>query len=164
MSGSRRVARRIATAAVGTGLVAGSVLALTSPAQAYSPNPDVNTIRLSTNSSHQLDDPVDGTYFKKDTGGTAVKIELRHQGKYVGKIEFHPYGELLYIYDTRADGDSFYVKVQSPHAEMLRLNPMMGSNGLLVKNLSYGEGDPVYLTVYDSTYDRDQIAVATGIA
>jgi len=59
----------------------------------------------------QLDDSVDGTFFEKDVGGIAVKLELHDDNGMVAKVEFHPLGEKLWVYDTRNDSDTVYVQV-----------------------------------------------------
>ena len=56
----------------------------------------------------RLNDSVDGTFFKKDAGGTALKVQLHDGSGMVAKVEFHPYGEKLWVYDTRNDGDTVY--------------------------------------------------------
>jgi hypothetical protein len=60
-----------------------------------------------------IDDDADGTFFHIDPGGWATKVEYRLGGQLVAKVEFHPYGESLWIYDTRNDGDTIYVTVQT---------------------------------------------------
>jgi hypothetical protein len=57
----------------------------------------------------ELDDSWDGTFFEKDAGGEAIKVELRDGNDLVAKVEWHPYGEYLWAYDTRGDGDTVYV-------------------------------------------------------
>lgn len=59
-----------------------------------------------------LNDSVDDTFFEKDAGGVAVKFELRDGAGLVSKVEFHPYGEKLWVYDTRNDGDTVYAQTQ----------------------------------------------------
>jgi hypothetical protein len=59
-----------------------------------------------------LGDPVDGTFFAEDAGGEAVKIELWQGGGLVSKVEFHPDGEKVWVYDTRNDGDTVYAQTQ----------------------------------------------------
>lgn len=41
----------------------------------------------------QLDDSVDGTFFEKDVGGIAVKLELHDDNGLAAKVEFHSLGE-----------------------------------------------------------------------
>jgi hypothetical protein len=56
----------------------------------------------------RLNDSADNTFFKKDAGGRALKIELYLGNTMVGKVEFHPFGEKLWVYDTRNDNDTLY--------------------------------------------------------
>src|SRR5262245_14610410 len=58
-----------------------------------------------------LADSADGTVFKKDSGGIALKIELyTSANSMVAKMEFHPNGEKLWVYDTKNDGDGISVE------------------------------------------------------
>ncbi|MEU2509574.1 hypothetical protein ABZ621_33380 [Streptomyces sp. NPDC007863] len=95
--------------AAGAGL---ALIASTGTAQAYSPDPEVyNLLQYTDNCPCTHHDDVDGTYFQKDVGGAGLRSLVYHDGKLVGKVEFHPYGEKLWIYDTANDGDTFYVDV-----------------------------------------------------
>ncbi|THV41339.1 hypothetical protein [Glycomyces buryatensis] len=51
-----------------------------------------------------ISDSWDGTVFQKDSGGVGVKIAAYKNGVLAAKVEFHPYDEHLYVYDTLADG------------------------------------------------------------
>ncbi|MFB6550429.1 hypothetical protein [Streptomyces sp. NPDC056405] len=61
-------------------------------------------------------------------------MELNDAGWFIGKVEFHPDDEKLWVYDTRNDGDTFYVAV------------------------GYSSG----ITVYDGAGRADHIAAARG--
>ena len=107
--------KRTAGLAAGAAMVTAAVLGAALPAQAYSPNPTYSSTGQDTDdcpcSGGNLTDPFDGTYFKYDAGGYARKVELYKDGWFIGKVEFHPSGEKLWIYDTKNDGDAFYVRV-----------------------------------------------------
>lgn len=108
--------KRTAGLAAGTAaMVAAAVLGTALPAQAYDPDPTYTSIGRDTDScpcsGGNLTDPFDGTYFKYDAGGYARKVELYKGDWFIGKVEFHPSGEKLWIYDTKNDGDTFYVRM-----------------------------------------------------
>lgn len=55
----------------------------------------------------RISDSWDGTVFRNDAGGKALKLTIRlgsKNGPPAGKIEFHPYSEILHVYDTLKDG------------------------------------------------------------
>ncbi|MGY0067033.1 hypothetical protein ACWZEH_09400 [Streptomyces sp. QTS137] len=112
-----RIRNRAAALTSGTTLAAGVLLATvaTAPAQAYSPNPTTYvTTRATDNCPCTHGDLIDGTYFQKDVGGKGVKIlaTVGQPSNIVGKVEFHPLGEKLWIYDTKNDGDALYAVVE----------------------------------------------------
>jgi hypothetical protein len=72
-----------------------------------------------------LDDPFDDTFFLKDAGGVAIKVEVYSGGVMVAKTEFHPLGEELWIYDTRNDGDTVYAMGHTGD----RTSPVLGTSG-----------------------------------
>ncbi|MFF9340201.1 MULTISPECIES: hypothetical protein [unclassified Streptomyces] len=87
-----------------------TMLFSTGTAQAYAGDPEVyNLAQNTTNCPCTHYDNVDGTYFLNDAGGIGLRSLIYHGGKLVGKVEFHPYGEKLWVYDTANDGDSFHV-------------------------------------------------------
>ncbi|MER8041417.1 hypothetical protein [Streptomyces sp. NPDC094032] len=109
------------------GVITGALLTTAAPAQAYG-TLDVRNARVDTGNCARLSgtltvtpatygcylyDSVDDTYFVKDAGGEAAKIELRNGGTLVSKVEFHPYDRNLWIYDTSNDGDTVYVRLYS---------------------------------------------------
>lgn len=163
-----RVRRLIAGLAAGAGLVAGALLGPATMAQAYSPNPSTDSYSYRTvdcpcseDDFDALDDPFGGTTFSADDGGTAVKVELYDDTDwFVGKVEFHPRGEHLRIYDTRNDDDTFYVSVTVFHdgvAEYLGTYRPPGSSSVVdMRDLvvPLAEGDTVSFSLYDDA-DRD---------
>lgn len=147
------------------------------PASAYSPNP--TTVVATRNTSDcpcSIADTADGTFFEHDPGGKAVKISLFDNGEMVAKVEFHPNGEYLWIYDTEGDGDSIYVTLTAEYSTLglpdtrfpssgAYKSPSAGSNyGFRVENLSIEEGIPVTIRVYDGSGPSDHIVTASGTA
>ncbi|GGX24430.1 hypothetical protein GCM10010297_51800 [Streptomyces malachitofuscus] len=55
---------------------------------------------------------LDGTYFMPDAGGKAFKLLMYKGSKTVAQVEFHPAGEVLWVYDGVNDGDTVYVRLK----------------------------------------------------
>lgn len=99
------------------GAVSAAIAATTvaaTPASAYDPDPRV----IQDDATHtqycpcRFSDDLDGTYFKKDVGGVGRKVVFGHSSQYpLAKVEFHPYDEILLMYDVANDGDGLYYKV-----------------------------------------------------
>lgn len=172
---STTITRKLAGLAAGTALVGGSMFGAATPAQAYSPNPDFEVHTKKTGNCPDakgchIDDEIDGTNFKKDEGGKGVKIDLTSDGEYLGKVEFHPRGENLYVYDNARDNDTVYVTVvhydNDGHPRFK--GPFKGAAKMddVHTNLSYDEGEKVEIKVWDSKkdYGTDLIAEATAVA
>jgi hypothetical protein len=110
-----------------------------------------------------LSDSADGTYFRRDVGGVGMKVELHDRNGMVAKQEFHPYGEVLWVYDTRNDDDTVYTWLHStiwhgPYAPT-------GTSAVIDKqtiNLSLAENSPVILQVYDDQAATDFIFSLSG--
>ena len=68
-----------------------------------------NAVKADDGKGCYLGDSADGTEFRWDSGGKAAKLEVFKGSKMVGKVEFHPYSEHLWVYDTAADNDTIYV-------------------------------------------------------
>ncbi|MFJ6464151.1 hypothetical protein ACIQM0_24500 [Streptomyces sp. NPDC091387] len=164
--------QRIAGLFTGMALLAGALAATAAPAQAYSPNPTVKTYYRDTGkcpcSGGTLGDPFDGTYFQRDPGGYAVKMELSAGDWFIGKVEFHPNDEKLYVYDTRNDGDTFYVHVQYSYkgsTHNLGTHSAPGTSAVVDRGIwdfDIPEGAYVDITVYDGAGMTDYIGGATG--
>jgi hypothetical protein len=106
----------------------------------------------------ELDDAVDGTFFEKDAGGIAVKVVLSDSNGMVAKVEFHPRGEKLWVYDTRNDGDGIYVQFSGPDGYYTY--GVTGTNDPIdynVYDLDYPEGADLYLEVTDDYAGDDDI-------
>lgn len=154
-------------------LLASTVITTGAPATAYSPDPDVWTHHRNTSdcpcSGGSLSDPYDGTYFNRDAGGRAVKLELISSSRFVGKVEFHPYDEQLWIYDTRNDSDTFHVYIQvayDGHETFYGTYHPPGTSGVVDKkvvDLSLREGSDVAITVYDTESHTDTITSTSAV-
>ncbi|MFC7815476.1 MULTISPECIES: hypothetical protein [unclassified Streptomyces] len=168
----RNTGRGIAGAVTGALLAAGTLFATAAPAQAYDPDPSVSTYYRDTDgcpcSGGSLTDPFDGTYFAHDAGALAVKMEVNDAGWFVGKVEFHPSGEKLWIYDTKNDGDTFYVAVGYSSGGSYHNVGTFSAPGtsdtvdLTVKDLSIPDGAYVDITLYDGSGRTDYIDAARG--
>ena len=163
---------RIVRLAAGAAFTAAALLATAAPGQAYSPNPEFHAYYYDTDtcpcSGGDLTDPFDDTYFAKDAGGLAVKMELISSGAFVGKVEFHPYDEKLWVYDTANDGDTYYVKVGyssgGTYHNVGTFSPP-GTTAVLdheVEDLDIPEGAYVDVSVYDDAGLTDLIGAARG--
>ncbi|MFD3497379.1 hypothetical protein [Streptomyces sp. NPDC058678] len=164
--------RRLPGLLAGTGLVVGALCATAAPAQAYSPNPGLAKYYYDTDncpcSGGNLTDPFDGTYFADDAGGLAVKMELNDDGWFVGKVEFHPYDEKLWVYDTRNDGDGFFVAVGYSSGGSYHDLGTFSAPGtsevvdVTVKDFDIPDGASVDISVYDESGRTDLIGAARG--
>jgi hypothetical protein len=101
------------------------------------------------------DDLWDYTRWSDDVGGKGVKIELWLSGNMIGKVEWHPYGEHLWVYDTRNDSDTFYVEITS--GCLIDGGPIgpynAPANDYVDIDLDLGEGCSLTLNLYDSKAD-----------
>jgi hypothetical protein len=108
-----------------------------------------------------LDDSADDTWFIKDPGGVAIKIELHDSSGMVAKIEFHPHGEHLWVYDTRNDGDAIYTRVfENGHPYSGTAYSAPGTSSVIDYrdfNLSMPEGNQIQLAVNDNASGTDTI-------
>ncbi|WCN05081.1 hypothetical protein [Streptomyces sp. M92] len=172
-----RIASRTAGLATGAVLTSALLSAATTPATAYDPDPSYTvSYRDTDNCPCTLTDPIDNTYFKWDPNGYATKVELRGTSTnpgsappYLGKVEFHPYDEKLWIYDTRNDGDTFYVRItyrtSVDKAVTLGSYSAGGTSATVdtkVYDLDIPEGEHLNIWVYDDANGNDQIITAIG--
>ncbi|WP_153456359.1 hypothetical protein [Streptomyces smaragdinus] len=156
----RELAAGIAAGAV---LAGGTVLGAAAPAQAYDPDPTVADYHPATTycpcSGGDLADPFDGTYFAYDAGNSmAYKTELYKGDWFVGKVEFHPLGEELWVYDTRNDGDTIYVELGyyagTVYHRLARISPN-GTDAVVDKKIWNGQDIPEDAQVEVKVYDDD---------
>ncbi|RFU84701.1 hypothetical protein DY218_21140 [Streptomyces triticagri] len=165
---SRRAPLLLAGAAVTTG----ALLAGAAPAQAYSPNPTPTShTRDTDNCPCSLSDPFDGTYFQHDAGGKALKVELRDGSWFIGKVEFHPQGEKLWVYDTKNDNDTIYVRLSYRYKGVTSglYGPYKapGTSKTVdhtVKDFDIPEGADVLVYFYDSRDRSDYIGSGHAVA
>ncbi|MFE9622389.1 hypothetical protein [Streptomyces sp. NPDC006527] len=166
------IIRRFTGLLAGAALGAGALVATAAPAQAYSPNPTFSSYYYDTDncpcSGGNLTDPFDDTYFANDAGGYAVKMEMVASGAFVGKVEFHPNDEKLWVYDTANDGDTYYVKVGyssgGTYHNLGTFTPP-GTSAVLdysVQDFDLPEGASVDISVYDDAGLTDLIGSARG--
>lgn len=111
----------------------------------------------------RLDDSADGTFFTKDPNSVAIKIELHDGSGMVAKEEFHPYGEKLWVYDTRNDSDEVHTWLWS-NQWYGPYSPDGTSNALDYKviDLNLTDGQPVELHIYDDSLATDFITSVGG--
>ncbi|MEU0344117.1 hypothetical protein ABZ092_35525 [Streptomyces bobili] len=166
------VITRFAGLLAGAALGAEALVATASPAQAYSPNPTFSSYYYDTDncpcSGGNLADPVDGTYFLNDAGGYAVKMELVRSGAFVGKVEFHPNDEKLWVYDASNVGDTFCVRVgysSGGTSHHLGTFAAPGTSAVMdcsIQDFDLPEGATVDISVYDEAGLTDLIGAARG--
>ncbi|WP_416902711.1 hypothetical protein [Micromonospora echinospora] len=108
-----------------------------------------------------LDDPIDNTFFEKDAGGQAVKIQMYYGGDLIAKVEFHPQGEKLWVYDTKNDGDGVYTTVGG--GIYYAPNGTDSPVDYRVIDLSRSEGDAVYVHVDDDPWEDSSNHITTII-
>ena len=98
-----------------------------------------------------LGDEYDGTYFRHDSGGYAAKDRIYSHGDLVGKMEFHPYGEKFWIYDTKANNDAIWYKIDWKGGDWVGKVPS-GRHSLMV-DVDIPEGRDVTIEAYDDIAD-----------
>lgn len=127
-----------------------------------------------TSTGCKIYDSADNTFFKKDAGGEAMKIVVYRAGKMVAKVEFHPYGEYLWVYDTANDGDTIYVTINAAsypgrpyfHEKSGPYRAPGTSKVVEYKkiDLDYPEGVEVGVRIYDDSGTKDRLTgYFTGI-
>lgn len=109
-------------------------------------------------------DEVDGTWWTPDRGGNGIKIVLRdyrsNNNQMLGKVEWHPHGEHLWLYDTKNDGDTFYVCVSFTNDWAgACLRPPGTSAAIDYRDFNFDrpEGLGVTIKVYDDQNQTDLI-------
>jgi hypothetical protein len=111
-------------------------------------------------------DSADDTFFRRDDGGRALKMELWVGGRMVSKVEFHPYGEVLWVYDTASDGDTVFVnacRVSGRACVSIADEVKAVNNPPEVRNLDVAEDTQVNIDVYDDR-NSDLIRSQSGRA
>jgi hypothetical protein len=168
-----RIRNRMVGAATGVALTAGVLLAATAvPAQAYSPNPSYVVDAYSTSFCPcSNSDNFGGTIFAEQAGGIAVKFQLwdYDTGSYIGKTEFHPYGDKIKVFDTKNDGDSIYTSVEWWDSGVLHSRTYLppGTSAVVdstSESLDIPEGTRVDIYLWDNAGNNDLIAHDWGVA
>ncbi|WP_371580081.1 hypothetical protein [Streptomyces sp. NBC_01314] len=172
-----KLRRRTAGLLAATAVAAGSLLATSAPAQAYDPDPSGRYAQVDTGNCNRLngdlpveewdsgcflDDSHDNTFFVKDPGGIGAKAELRHGGDLIGKAEFHPDDELLYLYDTKADGDGIYARLWVEGLGLSRVYSATGASDPINRDIA--DGADVRVIIYDDADATDVIYSVGGRA
>jgi hypothetical protein len=182
-----RVTRRstIVTAEMATlGVVVGGLLVSIAPAQAYGnvtiryAHVDTGTCAhdgdlavTATSTGCRMDDPIDGTFFQRDSGATALKAQIYDDGRLVAKVEFHPYDEVLWVYDTMNDSDTVFVRLcirigencvspRGPYSAPSTDNRVDRA----VVDLSMSEGDRVRFELHDDAGRTDHLFTTFAVA
>ncbi|ESU49589.1 hypothetical protein K7395_11040 [Streptomyces filamentosus] len=162
--------RTIASLAAMASAAATVITMTATPANAYSGLTLLDRVSAVTDYCPcRFNDNIDGTYFEKDAGGAGFKVihgnASRHE---VAKVEFHPYGEILYVYDVKNDGDTLYYKVsyEGDGGKWGLYAAPSTSNVIDVRkvNLDIPEGRKVTVTVYDDKAMKKKVMEATGRA
>ncbi|MGW1292452.1 hypothetical protein [Streptomyces sp. NPDC002533] len=162
--------RTIASLAA-TASAAATVVAMTAtPAAAYDKVTIVNRDSAVTDYCPcRFSDRIDGTYFQKDVGGVGAKAVYGNASGYeIAKVEFHPYDEIVYMYDVSNDGDGLYYKVsyEGDGGKWGLYTPPGTSNAWDIKkvNLDIPEGRVVTITVYDDKAMKKKVGEISGRA
>lgn len=104
----------------------------------------------------------DGTYFVQQPNGEAAKYELHTtDGTLLAKVEFHPYDEELWVYDTENDGDTIYVTFSDGEDIQQLVSPPGTSRGIDTEIVDFDipEGRDVTVRVFDDPNLTDQLGV-----
>jgi hypothetical protein len=116
-------------------------------------------------------DEVDGTWWRPDEGGRGLRYAIWYYPKnggdaeFVGKVEWHPYGEHLWVYDTKNDGDTLYIRLRVPSANYDRTFHAPGTaNRVDIGHfdLDFAESLGVTVSVYDGPNHTDLMRVTPG--
>lgn len=114
-----------------------------------------------------IDDDVDGTEFKWDSGGKGARLEGRtgYNPHMTWKVEFHPKGQLLWVYDTADDGDTIYVS-GTGIAGVVRPSSGHGVD-ILRQHVNIKEGSKVKYYIWDDVYHGEGanlLGTVSGVA
>lgn len=113
MSARFTMGRRAALAALATPMFLGAAIAgTTTAAQAHDDIWAEHDSRQTSGCPCYIWDEYDGTHFKHDAGGKGAKARFYSGGELVGKMEFHPRGEEIWLYDTKANNDAIYFQIE----------------------------------------------------
>lgn len=119
---------------------------------------------------HRHPDQLDPTFFLTDPGGKAIRILVYKGSKTVAQVEFHPYDEVLYVYDGANDGDSIYVRLVWDEGALSAEDDNVYGPGATSAEVDYNrieldgdddidEGTDVKLRLYDDAAGTDEVSV-----
>ncbi|MFI6942534.1 hypothetical protein ACIBI4_24945 [Streptomyces sp. NPDC050418] len=156
-----RFARKPAMAAMGVALATGAMLGTAGTAHAAGMSMTSPQYKSTSGCPCTIGDYHDGTHYKHDAGGKGGRAYFKKSGVsgYTGKVEFHPYNEEIWLYDTRNDNDTVYVRymyyriidgVARPYWSGWA-EPKNGRGPAIDASIS--EGKPVTVVVYDTRGD-----------
>lgn len=163
-------------------VVAGSIVAGTGTAHAYEGDPDAynwalvdtgNCERLSgyfevvhAGSYCWVDDELDGTNLVRDPGGLGINFTMWFEGHIEPhfKVEWHPYGEHLWVYDAENDADTVYVELLVNGASQGLFSAPGTSAWLDYRDydLSFAEGADIAFRFWDNSNGTDRILSTLG--
>ncbi len=93
-------------------------------------------------------DEYDGTQFLHDSGGRAAKTRFYEGSEMVGKMEFHPYDEQFWYYDTAPNHDALWFEISwSGHSKVYGVP---SGSRYAMDDLNIPEGTKVTIRAYDS--------------
>lgn len=169
--------RKVAGVIAGLGIVTGSLTCAATPAQAY-PNDELTILSTNVNVDPYrgcdsvgdliaeekedgcwLGDAHDGTLFRWDgnyklNGYYAAKTEIYRNSEMLGKVEWHPRGEKLWIYDTANDGDTIYASVgysnPDPDNHVMSAQPTSDPVDVNVVDFDFAEDQQIVIYVWDN--------------
>lgn len=150
--------RRSALAAVTAPLALAAAVAPATTAMAHEDAWSSAEYRQTSDCWCELPDEWDGTYFQKDVGGEAAKMRMyTKDDKLAGKVEFHPYGEQVYVYDTLANSDAWYVTLswydKNGKKRYASIDPPAGGE-YTYRDLNIPDGKTVTIKIYDDGWSK----------
>jgi hypothetical protein len=120
-----------------------------------------------------LPDSADGTVFGRQNLGKAVKVVVSDNLGMLAKLEFHPYGDKAWLYDTRNDGDGIYFQayIRLPNTDTwVKRLPYTGVPGTsaaidhVVIPLDLPEGTEISWSISDDAAGTHPIVIYKSVA
>ena len=149
MSVRRSKLGRTAIAVLAAPAAVGATLAVTpASAQAHGSISNTHEWRQTSECPCHLNDEYDGTQFLHDSGGRAAKTRFYEGSEMVGKMEFHPYDEQFWYYDTAPNHDALWFEISwSGHSKVYGVP---SGSRYAMDDLNIPEGTKVTIRAYDS--------------
>lgn len=166
MSARTTTKRRLMAALSAPLVMAGLVMAPATTAQAHDNISVEDAWRDTSKCWCYLPDSYDGTYFQHDSGGVAYKGEIYSGQEMVGKVEFHPHDDTVWLYDTKANGDALYLAAEWMEDGSRKTAHMKSKSGAYVNDLDIPEGTTVTIRVWDDGYwsNASEILMENAVA